>query len=113
MFKLLNTYELLVDFNSTSRPIRIEVFRNVENKNIFRARVWDQATYNLYPTFANIDPEGGIKNEMFSCDHINQEITVTIAKDSTLITGKEYSSEAAFVEYIKELINEYQAQLSE
>ncbi|MDH5178048.1 MAG: hypothetical protein OEZ39_16210 [Gammaproteobacteria bacterium] len=106
-FKLSNTYEMLLEFKDVSRVIRIDVFHGIENGSLYRARVWDQTTYNLYPTFANIAKEGGLKNEMYSCDEINREITTIIAEEPTLITGKVYSSESEFLEYIKGLIGKY------
>jgi len=112
LFTLSTTYELLLDFNDTSRPVRIEVFRSIENPNIYRARVWDQNTYNLYPTFANIDSKDGLQNKMLSCDEINREITTIVAEDPSLITGKEYPAEEEFVEYVKSLVLAYQATFS-
>ena len=112
LFTLSTTYELLLEFKDTSRPVRIEVFRSVENPNIYRARVWDQNTYNLYPTFVNIDSEDGLQNKMLSCDEVNREITNIVAKEPTLITGKEYPGEKEFVEYVKSLVLAYQATLS-
>jgi len=112
MFSLSATYEMLLEFKDTSRPVRIEVFRSAENENIFRARVWDQNTYNLYPTFANIESEGGLQNKMLSCDELNREITTIVAEDPTLISGKEYSSEEAFVKYVESLVLAYQATLN-
>ena len=113
IFKLSNTYEMLLKFKDTSRPVRIEIFCGIENPNLFRARVWDQNTYNLYPTMLNIDEEGGLKNKMYSCDEINREITLTIADEATLISGKEYSSEEVFLNYVQSLVMNYQAMLNE
>ena len=104
---------MLLELNDTSRPVRIEVFHSIENKNVFRARIWDQTTYNLYPTLANIEKEGGLQNKMISCDELNREITIMLAEDTTLITGKEYASEKEFVEHVKSLILAYQALLNE
>jgi hypothetical protein len=113
VFELRGTYELIADYKHTIRPIRIEVFRSLEDEQIYRARVWEQSTYNLYPTFANIAPEGGIKNKIFSSDQVNREITLLIAEDPTLITGMECSSEGAFLEYIKDLVAKYEKLLGE
>ncbi len=113
IFKLSNTYEMLLEFKDTSRPVRIEIFCDIENSNLFRARIWDQNTYNLYPTMLNIDEEGGLKNNMYSCDEINREITLTIAEQPTLITGKKYSNEEEFLKYVQSLVVNYQTRLNE
>jgi len=107
LFKLSNTYEMLLEFKDVSRMIRVEIFHSTGNDSLYRARIWDQTTYNLYPTFLNIAEDGGLKNEMYSCDEINREITTIIAEEPTLITGKVYSSENDFLEYIKVLIGKY------
>ena len=104
---------MLLEFKDTSRPVRIEIFCDTENPNLFRARVWDQNTYNLYPTMLNIDEEGGLKNKMYSCDEINREITLTIAEDPALIRGKEYSNEEEFLNYLQSLVIKYQTMLNE
>ena len=110
LFELSNTYEMLLDFGSTTRPIRIEIFRGIENINLFRARIWDQCTYNLFPTFLNIDLDS--KKKIYSSDEINREITLTIAEEPNFITGKEYLNEKEFLKYIKSLIIKYQDALN-
>jgi len=55
LFELRNTYEMLLEFGSIARPVRIEIFRCIENQKLYRARIWDQCIYDLYPTFLNLD----------------------------------------------------------
>ena len=59
------------------------------------------------------DEEGGLKNNMYSCDEINREITLTIVEQPTLITGKEYSNEEEFLKYVQSLVIKYQTMLNE
>jgi len=107
MFKLQSTFELLLNFNDTTRPIRIEVFSMTDNPKIYRARVWDQNTYDLYPTFLNMPQDNGEQRKMYSSDEVNREITNIVAEDISLITGKEYPNEEAFVEYVNGLVIDY------
>ncbi len=102
---------MLLEIGSATRPVRKEIFRSIENVNYFRARIWDQCTYDLYPTFLNIDLENNKK--IYSSDELNREITLTVAEESNLITGKEYSNEEEFLKYIKSLIIKYRNTLSE
>ena len=113
IFLLSATYEMFIEHNGALRPVRIEIFKEIACENIFRARIWDQNTYNLHPTLANIAEEGGLKNELMSCDEVNREITNIIAEDISLIKGKEYSSEEEFVKYVKSLVDAYQEQFGE
>ncbi len=112
LYKLQSTYELILEFATNTRPVRIEVFRSTKNDKKLRARVWDQNTYNLYPTFANIPEEGGLENKLMSCDEVNREITTLVAEDPELIVGKEWESEDKFIAHIKGLILKYQATLN-
>jgi len=113
LFKLQSTYEMIIAFSTNTRPVPIEVFRSTENEKKLRARVWDQNTYNLYPTFANIPEEGGLENRLMSCDEVNREITTLLAEDPEMIYGKEWESEEQFITHIKDLISKYQATLNE
>ncbi|MDX2370814.1 MAG: hypothetical protein QNK36_20830 [Colwellia sp.] len=113
-FILLSTYEVILKFATNTRPVRIEIFRSTENEKKLRARVWDQNTYNLYPTFANISEKDGLKNDMMSCDDVNREITTLISEDpNDLFWGKEWESEESFLFFIKELLLKYQVLLNE
>ena len=108
-FKLISSYDVVLDFSTNKRPLRIEILRSTENEKKYRARVWDQHTYNLYPTFANMKPEGEIENTLFSCDEINREITTILNQDDPrdLIFGKEWESEEDFLNHLKNLIEQY------
>ena len=108
-FKLLNTYDVVLKFSTNTRPVRIEIFRSLDNEKKYKARVWDQSTYNLYPTFANISEEAGLENKLFSCDEVNREITTLLSDDpNDLFWGKEWESEDQYFAYLKELILKYQ-----
>ena len=113
-FILQSTYEVVLEFSSNTRPVRIEIFRSADNAKKLRARVWDQTSYNLYPTFANMPQEGGLTNSLMSCDEVNREITTILsANDPTdIIFGKEWESEEQFLSYLREQIEEYHATLS-
>ena len=107
-FILKSTYETTLAFSTNTRHVRIEIFRSTDNAKKYRARVWDQNTYNLYPTFANIKTKGGLENRMVSCDEINRDITTLLSEDpNDLFWGKEWESEEKYLSYIKALIGTY------
>ena len=106
-FTLANTYEQLCELGNTIRPLRVEIFRSLEKPNVFRARIWEQTTYNLYPIWANIFEGEGLQNRMLSCDELNREITGLVADEPDIITGKECESEAAFFAHLKTLTTRY------
>ena len=112
-YKLLSTYDVMLEFSTNSRNLRIEILESVETKNKFKARVWDLTTYNLYPTFANIAKEGGIENKIFSCDEMNRDVTNLLpgGDPETLILGKVWDSEKQFLTHIKELVSNYHSEL--
>ena len=83
------------------RPVRMEIFKALEDEPLYRARIWMQNTYNLYPTFMNTDDNGDDLHNVHSSDQIDMEITTLIAEDPELITGKYYASESDFVDYVK------------
>ena len=112
-FLLKSTYEYVIEFKMNTRPIRIEIFLSLENNKKYRVRVWDQNTYNLYPTFANMPPGGGIENKMMSCDEVNREITTLVAETPEVILGMEWESEASFLNYLKKAIDKYREKLDE
>ena len=112
-FTLTNTYEQLCEFGNTIRPLRVEIFRSLKNKNVFRARIWEQTTYNLYPTWANIFKGEGLQNRMLSCDDLSREITALVADEPDVITGRECESEDVFFEHIQILIARYLETLRE
>jgi len=115
-FLLQSTYDIVLEFSTNIRSVRIEILRSTENPKKFRTRVWDQNTYNLYPTFANMPKEGGITNKMMSCDEINREITTLLSAEddpSDLIFGKEWESEEELLLHLKGLIQKYHASLCE
>ena len=108
LFKLISTYEIILHLNKTDRPDRFEVFRSLADDSIYRARVWVQNTYNLYPTSLNINDKGDDLHRMHSCDELAQEITLAIAGNPDFITGKKYTDEQAFVDYILSRIKSYE-----
>ena len=113
-FILKSTYEIIIEFETNTRPIRIEIFQSVENRKKYRARVWDGTIYNLYPTFANTTNENGLENRMMSCDEINRDITTILSDDpNDLFYGKEWDSEEQYLSFIKELIEKYKELINE
>jgi len=106
LYKLISTYELLLELGSTERPVRIEIFQLPDGKR-FRARVWVQNTYNLYPTLININEKGDDLHAVHSSDDLNQEITSLILEDPELIRGKEFNSEDEVLRYVEERINSF------
>jgi len=70
--------------------------------------VWDQNTYNLYPTFANGPDFGAMENKLWSSDELNREITHLLSEDpEDLAYGKEWESEEEYLTYLKVLVNRY------
>ena len=59
-----------------------------------------QNTYNLYPTFLNIDKDGHDLKSIHSSDEINVEITSIISEDDSLIVGKFFNNEEEVLDYI-------------
>ena len=112
LFELSATYEVLLEIGQAVRPVRIEIFRGRKNAQKLRARVWEQSTYNLYPTFGNIKPDGGLENRLMSCAQVNREISALVAEEPEMLLGGEWDSEEAFLERLKEFIVRYQAMCS-
>jgi len=108
LWKLVATYELLLELGQTRRPVRVEVFKGTNGSSRYRARLWVQGTYNLYPTFLNTGPQGQDLHRMHSSEELNQEITSLVVDDPAFIEGIEYKSEAAFVEALQGLVIKYQ-----
>jgi len=107
-YKLQSTYTVLLKFSTNTRPLRIEIYRNIENSKKYRARVWDQNTYNLYPTFANFGNDGGVDNRLMSSDTIDREITILLSDDpDDLYFGREWESEEDYLNYLKGLVSKY------
>lgn len=101
LFKLVSTYEVMVTLSTIECPVRMEIFKTLEGESLYRARIWVQNTYNLYPTFMNTDGNGEDLHNVHSSDQIDMEITTLIAEDTELITGKYYASESDFLDYVK------------
>jgi hypothetical protein len=103
---------MILELGSFTRPVRIEIFRNLENEKLFRARIWEHCVYDMYPTFLNLDLKSANKELIYSSDELNKEITSFVAEESSLITGKEYQSEEDFLKYIESRVKEYQREFS-
>lgn len=100
LYRLISTYELLLTVGGAERPARIEVFQSQDGSK-YRARIWIQNTYNLYPTLMNTNNSGDDLHTMHSSDEINQEITSIILEDPGLVTGKEFNGEDQLISYIE------------
>lgn len=113
-FKLISTYDVVMKFSTNVRPIRIEILQSTENPKKLRASVWDQNTYDLYPTFANMNNDQGAESKLWSSDELNREITTLLSEDpNDLFWGKEWDSESDLLNYIKSLIKNYNELFSE
>jgi len=108
LWKLVATYELLLELGPIHRPVRIEVFKSNNGSSRFRARLWVQGTYNLYPTFLNMGPQGQDLHKIHSSEEMNQEITSLVVENPAFIEGIEFQSEVAFVEALQGLVTKYQ-----
>lgn len=111
-FKQTSTYEVFLPVGGSSQLLRIEIFKSTTDANIFRARIWMQSTYNLYPTFMNIADDGSDLHRIHSSDQLNSEITSAVADDPSLMTGKRYDNEDQFLEYLTTLLRSYQDQIT-
>jgi hypothetical protein len=69
---------------------------------MFRARVWIQNTYNLYPTFINTGTQGEDLKQTHSSDQICTEITLLVAEDSEWITGVKSKNAKEFFNLVLE-----------
>ncbi len=102
IFKLYSTYEYFTKKDSLSGLIRIEIFNNIKNKNMFRCRVWESNIYNVYPASINTDRYGHTTNFTHSADYLNAEITKLIFDSEDYISGVIVDSD---VEFLKEIIS--------
>ncbi|MFN8756754.1 MAG: hypothetical protein ACK5YB_14585 [Burkholderiales bacterium] len=100
LFRLSGTYEAFVGSEGSQRLVRIEVLVSLKDHEIYRARVWVQSTYNLYPTFLNLGKDGADLKQVHSSDQLNAEITSLIADDPSWATGIACSSEQAFLDQV-------------
>jgi len=107
LFKLVSTYEIMVTLSTIERPVRMEIFKSLEDEPLYRARIWVQNTYNLYPASMNTDDNGEDWHNVHSSDQIDMEITTLIAEYPELITGKHYANENDFVDYVKSRVAFY------
>lgn len=107
-FKQASAYEVFLPGGDSSQLLRVEIFKSITDANIFRARIWVQSTYNLYPTFMNIADDGSDLHRVHSSDQVNSEITSVVADDPSLITGKRYDNEDQFLAYLTTLLTNYQ-----
>lgn len=106
LYKLISTYEILLDLEPTERPVRIEIFQSADGKR-FRTRVWVKNMYNLYPSLMNINEKGDDLHAIHSSDDLNQEITSLILEDPELIRGKEFGSEDELLQYVVVRVNSF------
>jgi hypothetical protein len=100
LFRLISTYELFFPPGSTERLVRIDVLQSVSDNKMYRARVWRQTTYNLYPTFLNTGNKGEDLRHTHSSDQLDTDITILIAESPDLLTGVRCESEQDFIKYL-------------
>jgi hypothetical protein len=107
LFRLVSTYELFLPPGTTERLVRIEVLQSLSDNDVYRARVWLQTTYNIYPTFLNTGGKGEDLHNTHSSDQLNAEITTLIAESHDLLTGKRCTSEKDFADYVSSRVMQY------
>jgi hypothetical protein len=100
-FRLIESYEFFVKWDIEQKLVRVEMFEAVEEPLVFRTRVWLQNLYNLYPTTLNLGPNNEHVSRLFSSDHLNAEITLSIADNPEWLTGISASSERVFFEMVQ------------
>ena len=106
LYRLISTYELLLNIGSAVRPVRIEVFKSPDGDK-YRAHIWMQNRYNLYPSLMNTNEKGDDLHTLHSSDEINQEITALVLDNPDFVSGKEFDSEDKFVRHIEMQIKSF------
>lgn len=101
IFRLVNSYEFYIDLNVEEKLIRIEIFEAIDESLVFRARVWHQNTYNLYPTFLNLGKSGEDLHRTYSSDYLNVDITATVSDSPEWLTGISLPSEKQFFDMVR------------
>jgi hypothetical protein len=107
IYRLVSVYEVLLRISKIDRPVRLEIFRSLIDLENYRARIFVQNTYNLYPTFINIGEHGEDLHVVHSADHIDMDITSLVAEVPGLMTGINFPSEDVFLEYVLDLLAKY------
>jgi len=97
LFRLANVYELGSTFDNINSDIRIEIFEDIDS-NYRMIKVWAKRSYDVYPTFTNINK---FKNDkVYSSDLLSVEITNFITDDISLLKGKQISEKQILQEAI-------------
>jgi hypothetical protein len=55
IFELLRTLEIDLEIEGDAWPVRVELYRDRDDENHFRARVWLLETFRIQPTFPQSD----------------------------------------------------------
>lgn len=106
IYKLTAVYEWPERIGEWLRFVRVEVFACVSQPGNFRARVWLDENYNLYPARLNSDQNGNAINMIHSTDVVNRDITTLLPGVDEWICGKLFASEDDFVSSIMPAVNE-------
>lgn len=104
IFRLVESYEFFLEQAADKKLIRVEVLEAINEYRVYRARVWLQNTYNLYPTFLNLGPHGEDLRQVHSSDQLSMEITTLIAETPEWITGIQSKSAKDFFDFVLERI---------
>lgn len=104
IFSLVKTYEFFLENSDDKRLIRIELFEAIDDGEVLRARVWIQNTYNIYPTFLNLGPQGEDLKLIHSSDQLNIDITLSVSDTPEWITGIRGMSTDSFLDLIQKRI---------
>jgi Arc/MetJ family transcription regulator len=100
IFRLIESYEFFLEQSADKRLIRVEVLEATNDNQLFRARVWLQNTYNLYPTFLNLGASGEDLKQVHSSDQISTEISTLIADEPEWLTGIRCKNAKEFLDSI-------------
>ena len=106
IYKMTVVYEWPERVGEWLRFVRIEVFECISQPKNFRARVWLDENYNLYPTRLNSDQNGNAVNMIHSSDVVNRDITSLLSGADEWICGKVFASEEDFVSSTMPSVNE-------
>ncbi|GAB6140616.1 hypothetical protein JCM14076_13450 [Methylosoma difficile] len=101
IFRLIGSYEFFVELSNEKKLVRIEIFEDINENFVFRTRVWLQNIYNLYPTMLNLGQNAEYLKQLYSSEHLNVEITLSIADSPEWLTGISFDCEKEFFDIVR------------
>jgi hypothetical protein len=114
-FKLLEVFEVKLDINGWIRCIRYEIFSSIKEVKKYRARVYIDEQYNLYPYLLNStsDNNGVALNKHHSVDMINRDITTLLPIGEELAIGKIWLSLDEFMSYLHPQVMSFVSEMNQ